>query len=74
MRVPRRLKNSGAVVAKKTSLLEVMSDKRGMTIAWIRLPLMTSRTSIESAVKAKMYGKAQTEIKSHNKYLENMRN
>lgn len=54
MRVPRKLKNSGAVVAKKTSLLDVISDRRGITMAWIKLPLMTNRTSIESAVNAKM--------------------
>lgn len=56
----RAVKNSGAVVAKKTSLLDEMSTSFGMTMAWIRLPLMTRRTSIESAVKAKMYGKAHT--------------
>ena len=51
---PLVLKNSGAVVAKKTSFLDVMSVRRGMAIDWIKLPLMTRRTSIESAVNAMM--------------------
>lgn len=66
-RIPRNAKNSGAVVAKNTSPFEVMSDNLGITMVCIRLPLITSRTSIELAVKAKMYGKAHTI--SHSKWF-----
>lgn len=59
------VKNSGAVVAKKMSLLDVMSAKRGITMAWIKFPLMTRRTSMESTVNARMYGKAHTALAQH---------
>lgn len=42
--------------------LEQIRVNFGMAIVWTRLPLIMRRISMESDVKARMYGKAHTEI------------
>lgn len=42
--------------------LEAASSSPGTTAVYTRLPLTTSLISMESVVKAKMYGNAQTAI------------